>query len=713
MTDLSDANNFIRNKLYKEALPSIEKAWQICIDKNYPESIASYCALQVHYVYKKQRQHFNSNPNIVITACNSKYFPSLLLLIDSILLVKAELELHIFVFDLGLSNSERAFLEGISNISLFTWEADKVSRYESACQFNILDNSTYFFKVYGFHEGVRIAQRHFQAAEINALWVDAGNMFQFSPVEIFDIIESSRYFFIDHADVAYYYPNATNNIASTLSPAMFESALELPHLSAEQMLLPYVKANLFGIHICHETEQMMEMHLNICCKTLALCDPRMITDKHLSEFWKRHYNIDSDLYLYRFGRHEQSVWSYLVAMAKVPIFDTRKFSFTVSAGSSTLPANKYKSLIHRIIKRNPSSFEPFMRNYLKSCDPRYSEISASPLGAQELLDNYISVSQKLFLDEKRYTGIGFPHPLESKGSIVKLHRGALAAIDQYKFSGQLLNHAENIRDDIFILLGNGPSLAEVNLKDLQSYHTFGLNAAYRAYSKINFWPTYFGCFDALVCSHHSSSFKDLIMDSPINKFFFIDIDDKGDKIFTERHVNESQRFQRLNFNYRTPAEKARTDILSLTFDNFIDMRTSGSNSIQAGLLMGYRKFILLGVDQNYVEVVSGAKKDKSYHKLIMEETPDHNPNYWFSDYQQKGDKFNRPNLEKSQIPAWNNLSMTLQALGIKCMIYNCSPISRLESFEKLDLSNAIANLERVNVNQIQGFQSPRQFTNFV
>ena len=37
------------------------------------------------------------------------------------------------------------------------------------------------------------------------------------------------------------------------------------------------------------------------------------------------------------------------------------------------------------------------------------------------------------------------------------------------------------------------------------------------------------------------------------------------------------------------------------------MRTSGANTIQSALLMGYRKFIILGVDQNYVEVVDGAK----------------------------------------------------------------------------------------------------------
>ena len=138
------------------------------------------------------------------------------------------------------------------------------------------------------------------------------------------------------------------------------------------------------------------------------------------------------------------------------------------------------------------------------------------------------------------------------------------------------------------------------------------------------------------------------------------------------------------------------------------MRTSGANTIQSALLMGYRKFIMLGVDQNYVEVVDGAKKDNNYHKLIMERTPDSNPNYWFSDYQQAGDKFNRPNLQKSQIPAWNNLSCTLQTLGVKCEIYNASPITQLKAFEKKSLDFAIQRFNNISSTNLTSFISPLQ-----
>ena len=49
----------------------------------------------------------------------------------------------------------------------------------------------------------------------------------------------------------------------------------------------------------------------------------------------------------------------------------------------------------------------------------------------------------------------------------------------YKYLGELLNTASNIKEEIFILLGNGPSLADVDLKTLNKFDTFGLNTAYK------------------------------------------------------------------------------------------------------------------------------------------------------------------------------------------------------------------------------------------
>ena len=53
-------------------------------------------------------------------------------------------------------------------------------------------------------------------------------------------------------------------------------------------------------------------------------------------------------------------------------------------------------------------------------------------------------------------------------------------------------------DRPLIVMGNGPSLGDVDFESLNGFDTFGLNAAYRAYERMNWYPTYFGCFDYIV-----------------------------------------------------------------------------------------------------------------------------------------------------------------------------------------------------------------------
>jgi hypothetical protein len=44
--------------------------------------------------------------------------------------------------------------------------------------------------------------------------------------------------------------------------------------------------------------------------------------------------------------------------------------------------------------------------------------------------------------------------------------------------------------DTIIVMGNGPSLADVDFKTLKGFDTFGLNSAYRAYDRLDWYPTY-------------------------------------------------------------------------------------------------------------------------------------------------------------------------------------------------------------------------------
>ena len=220
-----------------------------------------------------------------------------------------------------------------------------------------------------------------------------------------------------------------------------------------------------------------------------------------------------------------------------------------------------------------------------------------------------------------------------------------------------------------IVMGNGPSLKDVDFELLKKYDTFGLNAAYRKYDEINFYPTYFGSFDYVVTDSHRAGYQAMINNNKVNRCFFT------------RPYFKGERFQHCNLidgdfiNSR----------LSSTFTQFYDQGNSGVNACQVGVMLGYEKIILIGVDQNYIEFVEGSKKIGN--QLQMEKTPDTNPNYWFDDYQQKGDIYNVPQLNKWQKPAWESFANKAKKRGID--IVNCSPISTLNNFRKSTLEKEL------------------------
>jgi len=240
-------------------------------------------------------------------------------------------------------------------------------------------------------------------------------------------------------------------------------------------------------------------------------------------------------------------------------------------------------------------------------------------------------------------------------------------------------------DKILFIMGNGPSLGEVmndpkKLQVLRDNHTFGLNAAYRAYEKYNFYPTYFGCFDYVVNDSHKEAFENLVLsDNPIQEFYFTGNKEKQN-LYSET-VRNSSKFIKFNFHTFHPDYFFQHKNLTTDFNNYFDPGSSGANATQIGIMKGYKKIVLLGCDCNYVEKIDGVELFSNEHKSGIELTKnlETNPNYWFAEYQQKGDKFNLPSADEWQILSWRNIS---KIKPVDVEIINNSLISRINYFEK-------------------------------
>ena len=234
------------------------------------------------------------------------------------------------------------------------------------------------------------------------------------------------------------------------------------------------------------------------------------------------------------------------------------------------------------------------------------------------------------------------------------------------------NIMKNFSKKTIVVMGNGPSLKDVDFDMLSGVDTFGLNSAYRAYERMDWWPKFHGCFDYRVTENHRESFVNLIDNSPIEKCFYIkDISDNQDK------------FQFINL---MPFGTTKTwNCQESHFVEFTDNGNSGANACSTAVCMGYKKIILLGVDCNYVEFVDGCVRDGP--GLKMDKTPDKNPNYWFDDYQQKGDEYNIPDGLKFHLPTWNLFAYRAAHADIE--VINCSPISNLRCFKRVNLKQAL------------------------
>lgn len=278
----------------------------------------------------------------------------------------------------------------------------------------------------------------------------------------------------------------------------------------------------------------------------------------------------------------------------------------------------------------------------------------------------------MLLDCCKITSINLLHLLEKYKMYDRRLESALYCLlyeegKLYKDFNKLLHRA--------IIIGNGSSLCGFDFKNkLKGVPTFGMNAAYRYWDRINWYPDYYCCLDLVVGLSHKNEIKRIIENSDeygIKKFLLRDnlIQEIGEIKNKYKIIN----FENINKNFCFLTESKIT---------------TGSHTAAWAAEMGFQNIILLGMDSNYVEVLPEASSYEP-NKLVIQETPKHNPNYFFDDYQQKGDKYHVPNTNPQSMThriSWKNLSHTFAKYDI--LVINANLQSKLEYYHKIEFDKA-------------------------
>lgn len=225
-----------------------------------------------------------------------------------------------------------------------------------------------------------------------------------------------------------------------------------------------------------------------------------------------------------------------------------------------------------------------------------------------------------------------------------------------------------------LVICNGPSTKNLNWdwlnKNKDKLDTFCVNSSYRKFNEFNFNPTYFGCFDYVVGKHHEKEFQKLVEDDTnnIKNFYFLN------------NLELKDRYNRLKIV--TIKEQKKTYI-SKDINKFNNWLNSGVNCLQIGCMLGYKEIFIIGVDGYKLKVVNGANAYEN--KLIINKTPDKNPNYFCDDYQKKGDIYNHIGQDIYQKPGWELAGEITKKNNIK--VVNLSNKEYVKCFDFMNIDD--------------------------
>ena len=225
-----------------------------------------------------------------------------------------------------------------------------------------------------------------------------------------------------------------------------------------------------------------------------------------------------------------------------------------------------------------------------------------------------------------------------------------------------------------MIIANGPSLKGVDLTAFAKSPTFGMNAAYRHWRRIGWFPQNYSCLDEVVGISHADEIGAMIADNRAGR--------RAPSSFCLRR------------NLIDVLGELGRDAAVTNFDELVDKDprfyrapvTTGSHTLLWALALGYRRCFIIGADARYVELVPGARPVSD---IVLEIAVDaENPNYFARDYQQPGDRYHRPNITQSaHLRSWRVAAAG--ASELEAEVYNLSESSSMDAFDFCSLEDLL------------------------
>lgn len=245
------------------------------------------------------------------------------------------------------------------------------------------------------------------------------------------------------------------------------------------------------------------------------------------------------------------------------------------------------------------------------------------------------------------------------------------------------------RGETCIVMGNGPSLNEMDLDLLEGNVVFGSNAAYLLYDRVSWRHRYYFSCDSRVLPDHAAEIVAMHEANPEMELFFPAVlhhwDGTGLVEPTDVHMPRAA-----NRYFFRPIPQATYNLpftaVSADMDAGLIMPyTVTVNMIEAAAYMGFSTIILIGCDTSYVipeDVVAEGPSIGGRQSLLTSTSDD--PNHFHPDYFGKGRKWHQPHVERMiQHYQWAKEAFAYRGVTI----LNATVGGNLEVFRRVDYNS--------------------------
>ncbi|MEM7708760.1 MAG: FkbM family methyltransferase [Pseudomonadota bacterium] len=551
---------------------------------------------------------------VVVTSFDAAYFNQGINLIASLHRTSFDEIDRIIVYPLGLGETEKLQLLELDKVELAEYPAEITK--ETFPEF--LEPKSRAYKSYAMRAAADLVSK-----EALILWMDAGLSALTSVAEIFDLISEHDFFITNHDD-SRHWPIVN-------APFIHPDALEAINPSSAELVAPHYCSALVGYRKGGKFRNIIDEAWALGKKRSAVYWPKVVEKSNRTRLSAEDEQLRKELVA---GNRQASQYP-VQRVFGVFAHSGHRTQSILSILTTRYGAPSFSSSLYR--RGNEASSAAAVRNWKESA---------------HLTDQQASISA-----------------LEGVDAEVRIyhHRGTFHFLDGLRF--------DRGTDALFIM-GNGPSLKGFDFDKLRAQHTLGMNAAYRYWDEIDFYPTYYACFDTVVQDSHREAIQRLIKErcaNGIRRFFL--------RNSILEHMPELKNHPHVHF----------LEDLQDQSEFFVDDKiTTGSFSALVGIFLGYRQLFLLGIDLKYIEQIREASVDG--RELVIDETPEENPNYFFDNYQVAGDRYNPPNRHPDMhVRSWEMLKADLRRFPVS--ITNLNSMSALRCFPFADVDNVLEAME--------------------